>query len=511
MNKLKIGWASRDVSIEKPIHIPGQFYVRISKGVLDPVEVNALVIENGQDIVIFLSADLVVIRDCLLDEIREKVNAKNPQIPVLKIVMNATHTHTGPSHYSDERNNKAASLSAFDGQYDDAEVVSGNEYRNFLSTQACDAICEAYDKRTYGGVAYGYGYAVVAHSRRTVYFDDISKRPGEINDSGHGVNGHAKMYGDTNDDNFSHYEAGSDAFVNLLYTFDENEKLTGAIINVPCPSQNSEGEYLVSADYWHDVRCAIRKEYGDIFILPQCAAAGDLSPRILHYKKAQERRYRLKYEGEQIDGRVRGVEEIYNRKDIAERIANAFTEVYGWAKKDIQTNLPLEHIVDTVNLERRLITEEEYSDVVFQLEKLEEQQFITDGTLPEDKLRVNSILATRRKRLQGIIDRYESQKTEKTLPMELHVLRIGNIAFASNRFELYMDFQHRMQARSPFEQTFIIQLSGQPGTGGGTYLATERGAMDKGYSASMYCNLVSPQGGQTLVEETVSRLKQIYK
>jgi hypothetical protein len=33
------------------------------------------------------------------------------------------------------------------------------------------------------------------------------------------------------------------------------------------------------------------------------------------------------------------------------------------------------------------------------------------------------------------------------------------------------------------------------GDGGGSYLATRRGAEGKGYSATQYCNLVSPEGG----------------
>ena len=97
-HNLLIGWASRDVTTTKPVNIPGQFQMRISQGVMDPVTVTALVIDNGADCVIFLSADLVVIRSYLLDELREAVAEKNMQIPVNKILMNATHTHTAPSH-----------------------------------------------------------------------------------------------------------------------------------------------------------------------------------------------------------------------------------------------------------------------------------------------------------------------------------------------------------------------------------------------------------------------------
>ena len=33
---LKFGWSKKDISIEGPIAITGQFYQRISKGILDP-------------------------------------------------------------------------------------------------------------------------------------------------------------------------------------------------------------------------------------------------------------------------------------------------------------------------------------------------------------------------------------------------------------------------------------------------------------------------------------------
>lgn len=506
MNKLKIGWASRDVSTDKPINIPGQFHMRISQGVSDPVTITALVVDNGSDLVVFLSADLVVIRSGLLDEVRAAVAARNPAIPVEKILMNATHTHTGASHYADGNtadlaNNTSTALTS-EVPHDGVEVASSDDYRHYLATQAGEAICEAFEKRAAGGIAYGYGFAVVAHSRRVVYFDDLSKRSNAVKNSTHGLNGHAAMYGNTNDPNFSHYEAGADHFVNLLYTFDPAGKLTGAIVNVPCPSQNSEHEYKLSADYWHDVRLAIRKQHGDIFILPQCAAGGDLSPRLLHYKPAQARRFALKYGADLPTERAA-------RRDIAERVALAFSETLAWASQDIQTALPLSHVVKIVQLARRLITDEEVAYARRGLEELQQDAFKTDGT-PAERLSYNSKLVASRNRFIRVIKRYELQQSEPKLPMELHALRIGDIAFASNRFELYMDFQHRMQARSPFTQTFVVQLAGQPGEDGGTYLCTERGEWGRGYSASMFCNIVSAQGGQELVEETVQALQTLH-
>ncbi len=50
--KVLIGWAERDVSTAEPVDIPGRFHMRISLGIIDPVTITALVIDNGEDMVI---------------------------------------------------------------------------------------------------------------------------------------------------------------------------------------------------------------------------------------------------------------------------------------------------------------------------------------------------------------------------------------------------------------------------------------------------------------------------
>ena len=71
---------------------------------------------------------------------------------------------------------------------------------------------------------------------------------------------------------------------------------------------------------------------------------------------------------------------------------------------------------------------------------------------------------------------------------------------------MFMDYMHRIQARSPFIQTFVVQLAGSEGA---NYLPTERAFANKGYSASLYDNPVSPKGGQQLVEETLKMLDEL--
>lgn len=504
---LKIGWSMKDVSTELPVCIPGQFYMRVSQGVLDPITVTALTLSDENDYVIFLSCDLVTVRAGILDEIREKVVQMNPQIDPLKVIMHVTHTHSGPllcvgDSYGNFGEPGEVPLGG-------VEVTTANEYRPFFTDKAAEAVVESFASKESGSVAYGYGFAVVGHSRRVVYLDDTSKRSGSWGENSLIVNGRAQMYGITRDDNFSHYEAGADHFSNFLFTFDQEDKLTGAIINIPCPSQNSAGESLLSADYWHDVRVELKKRYGDIFVLPQCAAAGDLAPRILHYREAQERRFRLKYSDFKPDPRAITPGELKIRKDIAERICNAFDEVYSWASREKYAQLPIVHSVKTVHLDRRLVPEDTYASACRAKERqLENMNFITEGE-PLDILKHNTILVSESRRYDSTIERYQTQTECPTHPMEMHIVKVGDVAFATNQFELFMDYQHRIQARSPFVQTFIVQLAAQPGMNNGSYLPTERGVWGKGYSASIFDNVVSPSGGQQLVEETLKELNRI--
>ena len=493
---IKIGWAKRDISTTEAVNINGQMYLRLSEGIHDPIMVTALCIDGGegQDAAIFVSCDVTSIISDALVLAREKVAARNPEIPVQNMVLNATHTHSS-----------SATFNTAEKSPDGRDIYPGAKYREFYTDQICDAVCEAWEKRADGGIAYGYGYAVVGHSRRTIYMED----QGKANPLSAAPNGFGVMYGNTKKDSFSHYEAGADHFLNAMFTVDSQDKLTGIVVNVPCPSQLCEHFTKLSADYWNEVREAVAKEFGpDVFVLGQCAAAGDLSPRTLHYKAAQARRMELKYD---LPYDPKGPMHQYNkvmseRLDIAERIMDGLRDIYGWAMKDIQHDVVVRHVVNKVPLRRRIITE---ADKVWCEENIETMKaMIPDPaeSTPEEFRVAKSRYDSYKNRNLRALQRYEDQKSDPTIGYDIHVTQVGEIAFASNPFELYQDFMHRIQARSPFIQTFITQLAGD---GGACYVPTKRGEFNKGYSASIFCNIVGSEGGQDLVEYTLSVLNQL--
>ncbi len=499
--QVRIGWAKREISTNDPVSIRGQFYVRVSEGIHDPLYVTAMCIDGGagQDAFIFCSCDVVVITTELYLAVYAKLRELRPDIPEQMLILGATHTHSSVTC-------QPTPPKAPDGR----EIYPGEKTCQEVAKKIVEAAGEAWDNRRYGGIGYGYGYAVVGHSRRTIYLKDMEKKYSRPSaPQGHGI-----MYGKTMDEDFSHFEAGADHFLNLMFTFDENRKLTGIVVNVPCPSQTSEHFLKLSADYWNEVRELVSQEYGpEVFVLPQCAAAGDMAPRLLYYRKAQNRRFHLKY-GIPLDrvGKSGGlIPSEYNlamaeRRDMAERIFLGIQDVYSWAVKDIQERVAVQHLREEVMLKRRMIQEEELEWCKKGIAAAKAEIPDPAESTPEEYSKAVSRFHSIEGRNNRLMERYKAQEEKPRLPYVIHTMQVGEIAFATNPFELYIDYMHRIQARSPFIQTFIVQLAGDDTAG---YLSTERATKNKGYSASMFDNRVGYEGGQELVEYTLNALERI--
>ena len=495
---LRIGWGMRDVSTDLPVAIPGGWAKPISKGMADQLTVTALVIDNGFDAVLFLSCDLVHIYLRQIIPIYGLAARMDPTIPPLdKWIVNATHTHAGPMLCGPGRHGIAPGI-----PFDDK-----GEYLNFFNRSAANAVVEAWKKRAPGQVAWGYGYVAGGFSRRTVYDRDLSHDERFLTPQMKAfknapvLTGRCTMHG-PNLPEFSHYEAGMDPFANYLFTFDAKGNLTGAIINLSTTAQcGSPKRGYMSADFWYETRQALRNKFGDIYILPQCAAAGDITPRHQHYYEAQTRRLALKY-GDRSDNRI-----TQYRLDLADRITSSFSEVLAWASKDKRRVLPLCHTVISPKLERDACSDEDLAETKRRLAEVEALP-PTDTLPPKERLREETYRATLRGKYTWAIQRYEDVRKNPTAETPMHIVRLGPIAFASNPFELFIDYMHRIQRQSPFEQTFIVQLAHMGGMHAG-YLPTERAVANKGYSAEPYSHAIGARGGATLVAETVKELKRI--
>lgn len=259
---------------------------------------------------------------------------------------------------------------------------------------------------------------------------------------------------------------------------------------------------MITADFWHEAREELRKRLGkSLYVLPQIAAAGDQSPHLSVDKRAEARM-------EKLTGRNR-------RQQIAVRIADAVTSVLPSMEKHVDWNPVLAHRMEQVELPRRRVTEEEMESKGRQnFERLLAQYTKMRRELeeePERKQKPNwfkdiTPVYWHLARALRVMMRYDLQNTDPTLPVPVHVIRIGDLAIATNPFELYLDYGMQIKARSKSVQTMTVQLA----NGYYRYLPTERSVARGAYGAIPESNEADPEGGRILVERTLKMIGSLW-
>ncbi|MEI6236436.1 MAG: hypothetical protein WCT04_25550 [Planctomycetota bacterium] len=460
VGKLHVGWAQRNITPTQRVNLAGQFSPRITKIADSPVTLTALAIETREgdaslDQAILISCDLCLIPDAIRPKLRALLEGKLKGFDVRKIMLNATHTHSAPD------------VGIFKYEIPN-DVMTPAQYVDFFLERVVEAAVEAWDTRKPGGMNYGLGYAVVGYNRRMTYADGTSV-----------------MYGGNNKPTFRGVEGCEDHTVETIFFFDDTKKLSGVAVNVGCPSQVVENSNYISADYWHEARKALREKYGnDLNVLGWCGAAGDQSPHP-QFRKAAEARMRAA-QGKTSEMRAIGL-----------RIADAVDSAYQAIKNDVVTDLPFVHIVDDLKLPARKISENEYRSAKALCAQFKEK---IDG-------KSNPVAANYLFWHSMVVERFEKAVEHPTYDVNLHTIVLGEVAIASNPFELYLDYGLQMKARSRAVQTFVVQLT----DGYGGYLPTPRAVSGGGYSAIPESGQVGPEGGQVLVDRSVELINQSIK
>ena len=105
----------------------------------------------------------------------------------------------------------------------------------------------------------------------------------------------------------------------------------------------------------------------------------------------------------------------------------------------------------------------------------------------------------------GTIARYNLQQKRDLVEIEVHVMRLGNLAFATNPYELFINYGNQIRARSLARQTFLIQLC----CGSFGYLPTEKAEKGSHYSAYVSSGTAGHEGGDLLVRKTTETINKL--
>ena len=421
--QLYVGWATVDITPSERVVLDGSGYKRVTNTVEDPVTATVLALETRDgdkplEQAIMISFDLVRMTKEVHEGLQRIAGEKLKDFESSKLFSGATHTHCGPSiSYNRTGPGQLYDIS------NEEDVMTPQQYIQLLYEKVGAAIVNAWESRKPAGFSWALGEAVVGYNRRLTYSD-----------------GSAIMGFDVSRTDFSHVEGYEDHAVEMLFFWDADQKLTGMLLNIACPSQ--VGRAGISADFWHQIREGLKVKYGqDICVFGQCAAAGDQCPADIVRGKAQKIMLKRK--------------EISWKQELANRVIQAVDNVWPYARDDIQTRPVFGHKA----IKMEIPNKQSYNAA-----------------------------------------RWAGSK----VPIEFHVIRLGDIAIATNPFELFLDYGIRIKGRSKAVLTFVSQITCDLAG----YLPTRRAVAGGDYSAVNHD--VGPKGGRVLVDETVTAINSMW-
>ncbi|MBO5240907.1 MAG: hypothetical protein J6B56_05785 [Clostridia bacterium] len=494
MSKIMFGWAEVDITPTKKASLAGQFAERISEYVEKPLYATAFAIKSEEEQCVFVSCDLISTPANLVDEVRKNLQGNAYGIDPMKVIVNAIHTHTGPLIKRLRRTtlplmqhsakSLLQSLLPPDKKYVERQNVSDNpdiskpeETFAFLVEKITAVIIEAFLKVQEGYFITGFGRAAVGMCRRASYSD-----------------GSAQMWGNTDTATFTALEGGNDSGIELMYVYNKDKKLTGIIANLACPAQCVQHRLFVSPDFWGEVKVLLRKEFGDdLFLLAQCSAAGDQCPvDLIRWVEPEspvndpniEREDPLKRKADPSMFDLRGM------KRVGKRIADEIKEVfYHYLDEDFCNDVEFVHETTVMKLPLRRVTMKEEAEAKKAIKEYLDAKIGDVDYNDAAKLQIHT----------GVLRRFKLQDIQNVLDTEVHVVKLGDIVFATNPFELFLDYGNQIKARSRAQQTFIVQLAnGQEG-----YLPTEKAEKGGHYSAFVSSGQVGHEGREQLVRQTL--------
>ena len=483
VDTLNIGWAEADVTppLTKRVPLDGQYYQRLAD-TKDPIHTRlkfvAAAVQRGGDYFLMGTIDNECVWGPWQDRVRERVHELVPEIAPEHIFINCIHTHCAPAI------RHSGTPKAVEMEKKQPDVWGPNEYADFALARAADAFVRAWKGRKPGGVRRALGHARIGHCRLALYAD-----------------GSAQMYGDTTRPDFVRILESEDDGVEMLFTVDANGKYTGVFANVACPAQVMEATYQVSSDIAGEAREKLKKVYGDDFhMLYLIGAAGCQSPRDL------VRGYRDGFHG-------------WNAESCAilsDRLVKCITEAQPRA---VEAAPVLKHEKMSVTVPRRKVTAEQVAAAEKALaearktksDKATWDEFLavvhkneaTGGPGPYDDKEMDFI---NREINKAIVQRGKDQIERPDLTFEMHVCRIGDVAFATCPFELYLAYGQSIKARSRAKQTFVVEQCG--GTYG--YVPTPAAEEARGYGGGVNNGEIGHEGAFKLCDVAVDGINGMF-
>lgn len=279
------------------------------------------------------------------------------------------------------------------------------------------------------------------------------------------------MYGDTQRAEFAGLEGPDDPAHTVLFAVDADGRLIAVVHNNCCHATCIEAATYASADFPGEARLRLREKLQQpLPVLYLQGASGDISPwNMMARPPRYDKQQRLREVGSMLAAETARL--------IAEaQPTDAAALGHAWEDLRVEVRLPDEATLrEALEIEARGRPREQWDHVL---------------------------------KVDGALRLYRSFKDDPTDTVSIHVVRVGELAIATNPCELYCRFGLDIKSRSPAKVTMISQLT----DGFCGYCPTVYAVMGGGYSGdpTWWCRL-EPQAGYKMVDASARLLHGLWR
>ncbi len=443
---MKTGFAKHCINPPLGYPIVGYYHERLAKGILDDLYVRAVAFDDGETKSVIITLDLCILPISYYAELREMV-AEECGLEPDAVVINLSHTHTGPVIGKDFASGK--------------EI--GTEYQNFLTYTIRDAALYAFEdlKDSRFFVAYNKAEGVSFVRRYRMKDGSVQTNPGPKNPD------------------IDHVLAEADSTVRVLKIKREGAKDI-CLVNFATHPDSVGGDYI-SADWPGTVCDTVEKAFANVNCVFLQGPQGDTNHINPHPSKGEEATYFIDFDNvprSKAHSELRG-----------HQVAGAVISVY-----DLAEEIP----TGKIGYISKMVTIPSHKENDRLEEATKIQELYKAGRteeLPYKGMELTTVLAES-KRIVNLANGPDS------FTYRFSSMNIGDFAIAGFAGEPFTEIGKRVFKESPFEHTFLCCL-----TDSGVYFPTTKAFSEGGYEARG--SSIAPGADDIIVENMCGMLKEL--
>lgn len=448
---LQAGAAAVDITPRDfPLQIRGSFNPPPVSEVHDPLFVRAIVLADGDTTVAIAVVDSCMVAREELDRAKA-IAEKASGIPAARQMIGSTHTHSAPFS---------------NAQHQTPQEIA---YQKQLIDGIAAAIVQAHANLQPASVGWGGRDLPDEVFNRRWFLKEGTMPANPFGETDELV----KMNPGALNPDLVHPAAGTDPEVSILSVRDAKRKPLALLANYSLHYVGGIGGSVISADYFGEFARIMPTRLGapESFVaLLSNGTSGDINN--ISFSKPRPPRQPF----EQI-------------RLVATKVADT-----AWfAERDIPEYLgdvKLGMVEREVALKMRVPTGEQISR--------SEEILKMAG---EDEKKLPRLAKSYAERILKLA------KEGETMPIKLQALRIGDLVIASVPFETFVEIGLELKARSPFADTFTIELA----NGAGGYLPTPRQHALGGYETWLSTNKVQKDSSEIIVANLLEMFGELKK